>query len=93
MRFEVKSHKEQPNTKIAQIQNRQGENAEQKEVQNQIFSLKNQIFSLKTTQELIITEITLLPPSFDWNLEIVKTHFYSIKYEIKLGSDKEPPPL
>jgi hypothetical protein len=35
MRFEVKSHKEQPETKIAQIQNRQGEKwGTQKEVQN-----------------------------------------------------------
>jgi hypothetical protein len=30
MRFEVKSHKEQPETKIAQIQNRKGEKWEHK---------------------------------------------------------------
>jgi hypothetical protein len=38
-------------------------------------------------------ETTALPPSFDyWNENKFLTHFYSKKYEMKLGSDKEPHP-
>jgi hypothetical protein len=40
------------------------------------------------------TKVTALPPSFDWNENLVlgTLHFYSRKYEMKLGSGEEPQP-
>jgi hypothetical protein len=40
------------------------------------------------------TEVTALPPSFDWKLKIVfLAHFYTRNAKMELGSGKEPHPL
>jgi hypothetical protein len=48
-------------------------------------------FSIEVQQDCTrSTEVTVLPLSFDWKLKLA--HFYSRKYEIKVGSGKEPQP-
>jgi hypothetical protein len=51
-------------------------------------------FSLNSTKIHIITEVTVLSPSFNEKLKIkFMAHFYSRKYEMKLESGKDPNPL
>jgi hypothetical protein len=48
-------------------------------------------FSIEVQQDCTrFTEVTALPPLFDWKLKLA--HFYSRKYKIKVGSRKEPQP-
>jgi hypothetical protein len=51
------------------------------------------VFLLKLNTIHTTTEVTALPPSFYyWNGNKFLAHFYSRKYEMKLGSDKESHP-
>jgi hypothetical protein len=51
-------------------------------------------FSIETQTSVQSIYVTALTTSFDWNENLVlgTLHFYSRKYEIKLGSVKKPQP-
>jgi hypothetical protein len=54
---------------------------------------KRENFQLKSGM-ITTTEVTALPPSFDWKLKIeFLTHFYSRNYEDKIGKWQGVPTL
>jgi hypothetical protein len=56
--------------------------------------MQQRFFYWSSIKIYTITEVTVIPPSFDyWNENEFLVHFYSRKYEIKLKSGKYPHPL